>query len=64
MVNIVDPAVIVMGGGLSNIDRLYDELPARLVPHVFSDSVSTRIVRNLHGDSFVRGSRRHRWLWP
>ncbi|MCP5266438.1 MAG: ROK family protein [Burkholderiaceae bacterium] len=62
VVNIVDPAVIVMGGGLSNIDRLYDELPARLVPHVFSDSVSTRIVRNLHGDSSgVRGAA---WLWP
>lgn len=55
--NILDPDVIVLGGGLSNIDALYGEVSERVASYVFSDSVRTRIVRNLHGDSSgVRGA--------
>ncbi len=60
--SIVDPAVIVLGGGLSNIDALYETVPRLWRPHVFSDVVRTRLVRNRHGDSSgVRGAA---WLWP
>ncbi|HEY8287997.1 MAG TPA: ROK family protein [Acetobacteraceae bacterium] len=62
MVNLLDPDVIVLGGGLSNMDHLYQELPRLLPLHVFNDSTATRIVRNRHGDSSgVRGAA---WLWP
>ena len=62
VINVLDPEVIVLGGGLSNIDRLYTTLPPRLGAYVFSDIVVTRIVRALHGDSSgVRGAA---WLWP
>ena len=62
IVNVVDPDVIVLGGGLSNITRLYDRVPALWAPHVFSDHVSTKLVRAAHGDaSGVRGAA---WLWP
>ena len=62
VINIVDPDVIVLGGGLSNIDRLYESVPRLWVPHVFSDVVTTRLVRAMHGDSSgVRGAA---WLWP
>jgi fructokinase len=62
VVNVLDPDVIVLGGGLSNVRLLYDELPRRLAPHVFSDTVRTRIVPAAHGDSSgVRGAA---WLWP
>lgn len=62
IVNVLDPDVIVLGGGLSNMDHLYAELPKRLKSYVFSDFVDTRIVRNRHGDSSgVRGAA---WLWP
>jgi fructokinase len=62
IVNVVDPDVIVLGGGLSNITRLYDRVPALWGPHVFSDRVDTRLVRARHGDaSGVRGAA---WLWP
>lgn len=62
VINLLDPDVIVLGGGLSNIDALYDEVPHRWLPHVFSDAVSTRLVRAAHGDSSgVRGAA---WLWP
>jgi fructokinase len=62
VINIVDPDVVVLGGGMSNIDMLYDAVPARLGAWVFSDRVDTRIVRNRHGDSSgVRGAA---WLWP
>jgi fructokinase len=58
---VVDPAVIVLGGGLSNIASLYAELPARLAPSVFTDHLLTRIVPPRHGDdSGVRGAAR---LW-
>ena len=61
VVNIFDPDVIVLGGGLSNVDRLYARVPKLWVGHVFSDHVATRLVKNLHGDaSGVRGAA---WLW-
>jgi fructokinase len=62
IINVVDPHVIVLGGGLSNIDRLYDSVPRLWAPYVFSDAVTTRLVRAAHGDSSgVRGAA---WLWP
>jgi fructokinase len=62
VVNILDPAVVVLGGGLSNLGSLYREVPARLPAYVFSDRVDTRIVAPRHGDSSgVRGAA---WLWP
>jgi fructokinase len=61
VINIVDPHLIVLGGGLSNIDRLYDSVPQLWAPYVFSDAVATRLVRAAHGDSSgVRGAA---WLW-
>jgi fructokinase len=62
VINILDPDVIVLGGGLSNMDHLYVELP-RLIPgYAFSDIIQTPIRRNAHGDSSgVRGAA---WLWP
>jgi fructokinase len=57
VVNIVDPDVIVLGGGLSNIDQLYASVPALWGPWVFSDRVDTRLVKHRHGDSSgVRGA--------
>lgn len=62
VINLLDPEVIVMGGGLSNIERLYTTVPARWAAHVFSDVVATRLVPAQHGDSSgVRGAA---WLWP
>jgi fructokinase len=62
VVNLLDPDVIVLGGGLSNMDHLYTALPALVTRCVFSDFVQTPIVRNKHGDSSgVRGAA---WLWP
>ena len=62
VINLLDPDVIVLGGGLSQLDRLYASLPVLLVPHVFSDEIRTRVLRNRHGDSSgVRGAA---WLWP
>ena len=61
VINIVDPDMIVLGGGMSNIDRLYDNVPRLWLSHVFSDRVDTRLVRHEHGDSSgVRGAA---WLW-
>jgi predicted NBD/HSP70 family sugar kinase len=61
VINILDPDVIVLGGGLSNIARLYDNVPKLWGPHIFSDDVATRLVANCHGDSSgVRGAAR---LW-
>jgi len=61
VVNIVDPNVIVVGGGMSNIDRLYVNVPAQWGHWVFSDVVDTCLVRHRHGDSSgVRGAA---WLW-
>lgn len=62
VINVVDPDVIVLGGGLSRIDELYVEVPALLATYVFSDRCTTPIVMNRHGDSSgVRGAA---WLWP
>jgi fructokinase len=62
VINLLDPEVIVLGGGLSNIARLYDEVPAAWGAWVFSDRVDTRLCPPLHGDSSgVRGAA---WLWP
>ena len=61
VINILDPDVIVLGGGMSNVERLYTEVPRRWARYVFSDQVATRLVRNKHGDSSgVRGAA---WLW-
>lgn len=57
IINVIDPDVIVLGGGLSNITRLYENVPKLWSPHVFSDRVDTRLVRAKHGDSSgVRGA--------
>jgi fructokinase len=62
VINILDPEVVVLGGGLSNIDRLCDEVIQRWGAYVFSDRVNTRLVKARHGDSSgVRGAA---WLWP
>jgi len=62
VINVLDPGVIVLGGGLSNIDRLYERVPPMWGAHVFSDRVTTTLVRAKHGDSSgVRGAA---WLWP
>lgn len=61
VINVVDPDVIVVGGGLSKIARLYTNVPARWAQYVFSDRVVTRLVPAAHGDSSgVRGAA---WLW-
>jgi predicted NBD/HSP70 family sugar kinase len=61
VINILDPDVIVLGGGLSNIKRLYDNVPQLWGRHVFSDAVATRLVPPRYGDSSgVRGAA---WLW-
>lgn len=62
VVNILDPDVIVMGGGLSNIARLYDELPPLVETYAFTLGSPPRIVKNRHGDS--SGIRGAAWLWP
>ena len=51
VINLFDPEVIVLGGGLSNIDALYQRVPSRWGRYVFSDSVRTELRRNRHGDS-------------
>lgn len=57
IINVLDPDVIVLGGGVSNVSRLYEHVPALLPLYVFSDSVRTKIVRASHGDSSgVRGA--------
>jgi fructokinase len=62
LINVLDPDIIVLGGGLSNIGPLYADVPRRWGRWIFSDSVETRLLRNRHGDSSgVRGAA---WLWP
>lgn len=62
IINIFDPEVIVLGGGVSNITRLYQRVPELWGQWVFSDRVETRLVPAKHGDSSgVRGAA---WLWP
>jgi fructokinase len=61
IINVVDPDIIVLGGGLSNTEGLAKDLEREVTPWVFSDTVSTRVVVNKHGDSSgVRGAA---WLW-
>jgi fructokinase len=61
VINLLDPDVIVLGGGMSNVDRLYLNVPALWAPYVFSDTVTTRLAKAAHGDSSgVRGAA---WLW-
>ena len=61
IINILDPDVIVLGGGMSNLTRLYQNVPALWGQYVFSDEVNTRFVAPLYGDSSgVRGAA---WLW-
>jgi fructokinase len=62
VINVLDPEVIVLGGGLSNVRRLYENVPRLWGDYVFSDRVATRLVAPVHGDSSgVRGAA---WLWP
>lgn len=66
VINVLDPDVIVLGGGMSNINRLYANVPRLWTPHVFAcgerEAVRTRLVPARHGDSSgVRGAA---WLWP
>jgi fructokinase len=62
VINLLDPDAIVLGGGLSNMDHLYTELPRLIPTHAFSDVIATPVLRNKHGDSSgVRGAA---WLWP
>ena len=62
VINVLDPHVIVLGGGLSNIARLYEEVPARWGAQVFSDAVRTALVPARYGDSSgVSGAA---WLFP
>ena len=61
MIGIVDPDAIIFGGGMSNVGRLYDNIPKLLPKYTFSDKVRNKILRNTHGDSSgVRGAA---WLW-
>lgn len=61
ILNVLDPDVVVLGGGLSNIDALYDIVPDLWAVHAFSDTVETRLAKAKHGDaSGVRGAA---WLW-
>jgi fructokinase len=62
VINLIDPDVVVLGGGLSNIPLLYDALPTQVATYAFSESIDTPIVQAVHGDSSgVRGAA---WLWP
>ena len=62
VINILDPDVIVLGGGMSKIARLYEAVPRRWQEWAFSDRVDTKLRPPVHGDSSgVRGAA---WLWP
>jgi fructokinase len=62
VVNVLDPDVIVLGGGMSNLPGIEAAAARAMRPYVFSDTVETVIRRHLHGDSSgVRGAA---WLWP
>lgn len=62
VVNMLDPDVIVLGGGMSNVDRLYQTVPALMRSRVFGGECDTPIRKAVHGDSSgVRGAA---WLWP
>lgn len=57
IINVLDPNVIVLGGGLSNIDSLYEDIPKKWGKYIFSDEVNTKLIKNQFGDSSgVRGA--------
>jgi len=61
VINLIDPQVIVLGGGMSNVDELYERLPKLILRYVFSDVWDSKLVRAKWGDSSgVRGAAR---LW-
>jgi fructokinase len=61
VINIFDPGIVVLGGGLSNMDHLYTQLPGLMAPYIFSDNTSIEIHPPVHGaDSGARGAA---WLW-
>jgi fructokinase len=61
MVNIFDPGCIVLGGGLSNMEHLYEQLPGLMAPYIFSDNTAVKVHPPVHGaDSGMRGAA---WLW-
>lgn len=62
VINVLDPQVVVLGGGLSNIDCLYEQVPQRWGKYVFSDHCETRLLPAQHADS--SGIRGAAWLWP
>ena len=60
--DLIDPDVIVLAGGMSNVAEIYDRVPAAVARYVFSDQWASRVVKAAHGDSSgVRGAA---WLWP
>ena len=62
IINVIDPHVIVLGGGVSNVTRLYTDVPKLWPAYVFSDTVVTKLSPPRHGDAGgVRGAA---WLWP
>ncbi|PYB05329.1 ROK family protein, partial [Serratia marcescens] len=62
VINILDPDVVVLGGGMSNVDRLYRTVPERVKGWVFGGECETPIRKAVHGDSSgVRGAA---WRWP
>lgn len=62
VINLIDPDVVVFGGGLSQLQRIYEDVPRLLADYVFSDTVQTKLVPAAHGDS--SGTRGAAWLWP
>jgi fructokinase len=61
MIGIFDPDAIILGGGMSNIKRLYKNIPVLIPKYTFSNKVITKVIKNSHGDSSgVRGAA---WLW-
>ncbi len=62
VINVIDPEIVVLGGGMSNAPKLSEDVQATLPPYVFTDRLATRVLPNVHGDSSgVRGAA---WLWP
>ena len=57
IINIIDPDIIILGGGLSNIERLYENIPRKWAGYVFSNKINTRLLKPKYGDSSgVRGA--------
>jgi fructokinase len=62
LLNVLDPDVIVLGGGISKINSLYGRLTELIGQYTFSNQIKTKVVRAAHGDS--SGVRAAAWLWP